>query len=547
MKVNNVYAEEIAKWDGVKATKAFSVLWDDPESGADLKVVYRTPRLVGSIMLVIGLAAIAGAAFIGWLSLHDATVDVLPGCCLILLFGVCVAIGALRTGFTRMEYEFKRGICTVRYALAGILRREWSFAYCDTTILFGHMLPMSAALATVPEYGFSDGEGNVLFRTKQAMKVENFDYFGLVVSGYLARNEDEEKSRRAIASIRLERNLRDKSASKKMWIFVGIVIAISATMSIINIRSKPMENERLAVKAVIEAFYNGGDYRAVAEAQKAKCRKRAQEDINETLDYCAEFSAARQELQEAGAIADTSRRREALQGLSTRLRKRVKAMKDVRRRSVASYVFENSFESLAVTAEAFLTLQNPSIDVQHVPFEAEGIPLDETMEHSPTATLELRLCHPENNRLQREMKANGRLTDEVLAAAPQIEGYRLMRVRGKDDSVCYVCDDVELSMDDFVSARASQLPFNEGFYEVSAKLTPEGRGRLARLTRDYKPHGAKNSSGRGRALAIVVNGELVVAPIILGEIDMGEFVITGEFTKEEAIALAAAFNSKGGE
>ena len=80
-----------------------------------------------------------------------------------------------------------------------------------------------------------------------------------------------------------------------------------------------------------------------------------------------------------------------------------------------------------------LTLLNPSITVQHVPFEAEGIPLDEAMEHSPTATLELRLCHPENDRLERELKANGRLTDEVLAAAPQIEGYRLMRVRGKDE------------------------------------------------------------------------------------------------------------------
>ena len=91
-----------------------------------------------------------------------------------------------------------------------------------------------------------------------------------------------------------------------------------------------------------------------------------------------------------------------------------------------------------------LTLLNPSITVQHAPFEAEGIPLDEAMEHSPTATLELRLCHPENDRLERELKANGRLTDEVLAAAPQIEGYRLMRVRGKDDSVCYVFDDVEL-------------------------------------------------------------------------------------------------------
>ena len=60
MNVNNVYVEEIAKWDGDKATKPFRVLWDDLESGADLKVVYRTPRLAGSIMLVIGLAAILG-------------------------------------------------------------------------------------------------------------------------------------------------------------------------------------------------------------------------------------------------------------------------------------------------------------------------------------------------------------------------------------------------------------------------------------------------------------------------------------------------------
>lgn len=102
-------------------------------------------------------------------------------------------------------------------------------------------------------------------------------------------------------------------------------------------------------------------------------------------------------------------------------------------------------------------------------------------------------------------------------------------------------------MDDFVSARASKSPFNEGFYEVSAKLTPEGRGRLARLTRDYKPHGAKNPSNHGRALAIVVNGELVAAPIIHTEIDMGEFIITGKFTKEEAVNLAAALNSKNSE
>ena len=363
MNTNKVYGEEIAKMEGGEAARPFTVQWDVSESGADLKVVYRTPRIAGTIMCLVGIAAISLASYCGCRCFADANHDVLIGFCILFVFGIGMTVGGLRTGWTRMEYEFRRGICTVRYALAGLLRREWSFAYNDTTIFFGYMPPMSAALATVPEYGFSDGEGNVLFRTKQAMKVENFDYFGLVVSGYLARNEDEEKSRRAIASIRLERNLRDKSVSEKMWIFLGIVIAISATMSIINIRSKPTEDERLAVKAVIEAFYNGGDYRAVAEAQKAKCRKRAQEEIDEALNYCAELSAARQELQEAGAIADVSRRRGVLQGLSTRLRKRVKAMKDVRRRSVASYVFANSFESLAVTAEALLSAPDGKVTV----------------------------------------------------------------------------------------------------------------------------------------------------------------------------------------
>lgn len=363
MKVNKVYAEEIAKMEGGEAARPFTVQWDVPENGADLKVVYRTPGIAGTIMCLVGIAAISLASYCGCRCFADANHDVLIGFCILFVFGIAMTVGGLRTGWTRMEYEFNRGICTVRYALAGLLRREWSFAYNDTTIFFGHMPPMSAALATVPEYGFSDGEGNVLFRTKQAMKVENFDYFGLVVSGYLARNEDEEKSRRAIASIRLERNLRDKTTSKKMWIFLGIVIAISATMSVIDIRSKPTEKERLAVKAVIEAFYKGGDYRAVAEAQKAKCRKRAQEEIDEALNYCAELSAARQELQEAGAIADASRRREALQDFSSRLRERVTAMKSVRRRNAASYVFEISFERLAVTAEALLSAPDGKVTV----------------------------------------------------------------------------------------------------------------------------------------------------------------------------------------
>jgi len=355
MKVNNVYAEEIAKWDDDKATKPFRVLWDDPESGADLKVVYRTPKIVGTIILAIGIAAIAFAVYLGWLCFRGADYSVLAGCFSLFAFGIGWAVCGLRTSWVRMEYEFKRGVCTVRYALAGLLHREWSFSYNDKTVLFSYMRPMSNMFATVPEYGFTNNEGCILFRTKQAMKLPHYDYFSLVVAGYLSRNEEEEKSRQALAAMRFERNLRDKSAAKKMWFFPGIVFAITMTMIVIADCNKPTEDERLAVKVVIETFYNGGDYRAVAEDQKAKCRKRAQKDIDEVLDFCAELSAARQELQKAGAIADASRRREALQGLSARLRERVKAMEAVRRRNVANYVFANSFESLAMAAEALLS------------------------------------------------------------------------------------------------------------------------------------------------------------------------------------------------
>ena len=356
--------EEIAKWDGDKATKPFRVLWDDPESGADLKVVYRTPKIGGTIIVALGIAAIAFTSYIGWHCIRDTEYNVLAGCCILFVFGIGMTVGGLRTGWTRMEYEFRRGICTVRYALAGLLRREWSFAYNDKTALFSYMRPMSRDLfATVPEYGFTDNEGSILFRTKQAMKLPHYDYFSLVVTGYLLRNDEEEKSRHVLSAMRLERNLRDKSAAKKMWIFLGIVFAVSVTMSVIGNRNKPTEKERLAVKAVIEAFYKGGDYWAVAEAQKAKCRKRAQGDIDEALDYCVELSAARQELQEAGAIADASRRREALQDFSSRLRERVTAMKSVRRRNVASYVFEISFESLAVTAETLLSAPDGKVTI----------------------------------------------------------------------------------------------------------------------------------------------------------------------------------------
>ena len=116
MNTNKVYGEEIAKWDGDKATKPFRVLWDDPESGADLKVVYRTPKVAGTIMFLIGSAAIAFASYLGWRCLRDASYDVLAGVCILFALGIVMMVCGLRTSWTRMEYEFRRGVCTVRSA-----------------------------------------------------------------------------------------------------------------------------------------------------------------------------------------------------------------------------------------------------------------------------------------------------------------------------------------------------------------------------------------------------------------------------------------------
>ena len=356
MKVNKVYAEEIAKWDDDKATKPFAVLWDDPESGADLKVVYRTPKEEGVSLLLLGFATCVVLAAITALLCRafQPMCTILIGGPLILAFAVIVVVRAMHLGWVRMEYEFRRGIATVRYSMAEHWKREWSFHYNDRTRLFSRLRPFACGFV-ISEYGFVDEAGSVLFRTKQAMELPHYDYFSLVVTGYLSRDEDEDKSARDIAEKYRECTLRDKSLSRKWWAFVVVSAMIVIAMHFIDSCGKPTKEEDRVQKVIYEAFLNGGDYLAVAEAQKAKCGNRAQKGIDEVLDYCAELSAVRQELQGAVAIADASRRREALQGLSSRLRERVKSMEAVWRRSVASHVFAISFESLAITAEAMLS------------------------------------------------------------------------------------------------------------------------------------------------------------------------------------------------
>jgi preprotein translocase subunit SecD len=79
-------------------------------------------------------------------------------------------------------------------------------------------------------------------------------------------------------------------------------------------------------------------------------------------------------------------------------------------------------------------------------------------------------------------------------------------------------------------ASAATVTDGDGNVVVSFQLTPEGRARLAALTR----------ANIGRRLAIVVNGTVVSAPIIRSEISEGAGQISGRWEAAEAEALAAA-------
>ena len=185
---------------------------------------------------------------------------------------------------------------------------------------------------------------------------------------------------------------------------------------------------------------------------------------------------------------------------------------------------------------------SPTTLITHQLASADELPLAEEKARHPTVSLELCLCHADSDRLTRTLTASGRSMEEALAAAASIEGYRLMPVvrDGHIFELVYVSETVELTAADVQSASARKATVGDG-YEVEGRLTPEGSWKLRTLTRDYQPGGRKNPTDEGRRLAIVVDGELVMAPRFVCEI--GEvFMIAGALTRDAAIRLAAALD-----
>jgi preprotein translocase subunit SecD len=110
------------------------------------------------------------------------------------------------------------------------------------------------------------------------------------------------------------------------------------------------------------------------------------------------------------------------------------------------------------------------------------------------------------------------------------DGLSEQTVAGSDQTV-YLHPKAALTNADIASATVK--PASEGF-GVEVVFTEEGRKAFANLTKNNVE----------KHLAIIVDGEIVSAPIIKSPIATGAALITGDFSEEEANRIAEGIMRK---
>ena len=185
------------------------------------------------------------------------------------------------------------------------------------------------------------------------------------------------------------------------------------------------------------------------------------------------------------------------------------------------------------------------------------------------AFLEFRLTHPKNDQLVAKLlskdvapegyrkSGNGYARTENWAEVSKAKGYaaRLAAFEVPDARYRFMLEDngdgtyspnfvarkTELTGEALVSAAVQREP-TSGRLSIGFTLNAEGGRVFSALTRNYKAHGPKNPTDRGRQLAIILDETLISAPVINDEIgSRGE--ITGRFDAASANKLAAELNA----
>ena len=187
------------------------------------------------------------------------------------------------------------------------------------------------------------------------------------------------------------------------------------------------------------------------------------------------------------------------------------------------------------------------------------------------AYLEFRLTHPKNDQLVSkllsknvapegyEKAGNGYRRTAKWAEASKLPGYaaRLAAFESPDARYQFMLEkeadgtyrpnfvarktDPKVTGSDLVSAAVERDP-TSGRLAIGFRLNAEGGRKFSTLTRNYKANGPKNPTAHGRQLAIVLDDQLISAPVIQSEIgSSGQ--ITGHFTAAEAQKLANELNA----
>ena len=95
--------------------------------------------------------------------------------------------------------------------------------------------------------------------------------------------------------------------------------------------------------------------------------------------------------------------------------------------------------------------------------------------------------------------------------------------------------------EDLVSSQVERDPTSGGL-SIGFRLSAEGGRKFSQLTRNYKAHGPKNPTDKGRQLAIILDGQLISAPVIQSEIG-SQGQITGRFDAKSAKKLSDELNA----
>ena len=95
--------------------------------------------------------------------------------------------------------------------------------------------------------------------------------------------------------------------------------------------------------------------------------------------------------------------------------------------------------------------------------------------------------------------------------------------------------------EDLVSSQVERDPTSGGL-SIGFRLSAEGGRKFSQLTRNYKAHGPKNPTDKGRQLAIILDDQLISAPVIQSEIG-SQGQITGRFDAKSAKKLSDELNA----